>query len=68
MNVSKLRPAYEIIESDPDTVKLYMNLIPPKELKGKTEKEKLDLAKEVMKMYRIGPRNYGGKKKEKQKK
>ena len=67
MNVSKLRPAYEIIESDPDTVKLYMNLIPPKELKGKTEKEKLHLAKEVMKMYRIGPRNYGGKGKTKRK-
>jgi hypothetical protein len=60
-------PAYDIIESDPETVKLYLKLVPKEELEGKTKKEKYDLAKKKMKEYRVPPPNdkRGGKKNKK---
>lgn len=58
------RPAYELPEDDPDTVSLYISLIPEKKRKGKTDKQIMDLAKEEMKKYRVPPPNNlrGGRK------
>ena len=62
------RPAYELPEDDPDTVSLYISLIPEKKKKGKTDKQIMDLAKEEMIKYRVPPPNnlrkkvYGGRK------
>jgi len=62
------RPAYELPEDDPDTVSLYISLIPEKKKKGKTDKQIMDLAKQEMIKYRVPPPNnlrkkvYGGRK------
>ena len=60
-------PAYNIIESDPETVKLYISLIPKEKFVGKTETEIMELAKQEMIKYRVPrPNKYkGGKKKTK---
>ena len=56
------RPAYELPEDDPDTVSLYISLIPEKKKKGKTDKQIMDLAKQEMIKYRVPPPNYLRKK------
>lgn len=61
--MSYKEPAYNIIENDPETVKIYMKLIPKHELEGKTEKEQFELGQKKMMEYRIGRPNYGGKRK-----
>ena len=63
-------PAYNIIENDPETVKLYISLIPKEKFVGKTETEIMELAKQEMIKYRVPrPNKYkGGKKKTKKNK
>ena len=65
--MSYKEPAYNLIEDDPDTVKIYKSLIPKGNRVGKSEKEIMELAKQEMIKYRVPPPNKyrGGKRKTK---
>jgi len=65
--MSYKEPAYNLIEDDPDTVKIYASLIPKGKREGKSEKEIMNLAKQEMIKYRVPPPNKyrGGKRKSK---
>ena len=51
-------PAYELVEDDPDTVKMFISLIPEHKKKGKTDEEIMTLAKKEMIKYRVPRPNY----------
>lgn len=51
-------PAYEVVEDDPDTVKMFISLIPEHKKKGKSDEELMTLAKKEMIKYRVPRPNY----------